>query len=48
MATPTFSEWRNLTTMAKKIKPTDITTRMVWCLATMVTQTNPDGTPKGS
>lgn len=48
MATPTFSEWRTMSTNVKGLRPGDVMTRMMWCLATMATQVNPDGTAKGS
>lgn len=48
MPTPTFQEWRVMSTRTKGLVPGDVMTRMMWCLATMVTGTNPDGTAKGS
>lgn len=48
MPTPTQKEWRNLSTTAKSLTPHEVMTRMMWCLATMVSQTNPDGSAKGS
>ena len=48
MPSPTYSEWRQVSSNVKGLIPSELKTRQLWCLACLVTQTNPDGSAKGS
>jgi hypothetical protein len=51
MTTPSFLQWRTFTadnSVPLKLPPQSVQARMLSCLATLVSNTNPDGTTRGT